>query len=500
MLDRRRAGVLLHITSLPGGVGNGDLGQDARSFVDFLADSGLSVWQTLPIGPTHSDGSPYQCMSAHAGDPLLISLEWLVERGWLPADVLRRNRDNDPRAFRLSALRQAFLGFKCELEETYYRRQFRVFCRDNAYWLDDYALYAALRSAFGNQPWQSWPVGFRDRDPSTLAEARWRLAWVIERIRFEQFVFFRQWEEIRRHASCRGVLLFGDMPIFVAADSAEVWADRENFDLDDGGEPRVVAGVPPDYFSATGQRWGNPHYNWGRMQEDGFQWWINRLKTHLELYDLLRIDHFRGFEAYWEIPADQQTAINGCWVKAPGRELLAAFYQAFGGTSLPLVAENLGIITEEVEAMRHAFGIPGMLILQFAFDGGPGNPYLPANHTENNVVYTGTHDNDTTASWYGGLSDDQKRGVDDQLKDFGNDVPWPLIACAFASPARLAVIPMQDLLALGGEARMNTPGTMSPANWRWRFDWSQLDKGLGQRIETLARRYLRAGAKPQAPQ
>jgi len=424
-------------------------------------------------------------MSAHAGDPLLINLEWLVDRGWLDPAVFEQ-RVTDLRSFRLTALRQGFLGFKCESEETYYRRQFRAFCRDNAYWLEDYALYAALRSAFGNEPWQNWLVGFRDRDATALNEAKWRLAWVIERIQFEQFVFFRQWEELRRHAECRGVLLFGDMPIFVAGDSAEVWADRENFDLDEAGQPRVVAGVPPDYFSATGQRWGNPHYNWSRMQKGGFQWWINRLKTHLELYDLIRIDHFRGFEAYWEIPAGEPTAVNGRWVKAPGHELLAAFYKAFGGAGLPLVAENLGIITDEVESMRQYFGIPGMLILQFAFDGGADNPYLPANHTENSVVYTGTHDNDTTVSWFASLADQQKQFVENTLAGCKEPMPWPLIASAFASTARLAIIPMQDFLELGAEARMNTPGTMSTANWRWRFDWQQLNSGLDKRIRLLA--------------
>jgi len=488
ILDRRRAGVLLHITSLPSPSGTGDLGDDAHHFVDFLAEAGLSVWQTLPIGPTHGDRSPYQCMSAHAGNPEFISLEWLVHRGWItPADM---SATPDARApLRQSALSKAFIGLVREPEDGFNRRQLRSFERANEYWLDDYALFICLREKFGNTSWQTWPDEYRDRKPDALMLVKSELSHVISKIKFEQFVFFSQWNQLRRYANQKGVLLFGDMPIFVALDSADVWANKESFDLDEQGNARVVAGVPPDYFSATGQRWGNPHYNWQHMEETGFQWWMDRLKTQLNLYDLIRIDHFRGFEAYWEISANEPTAINGRWVKAPGEALLRRIYECFGSRSLPLVAENLGVITEEVEALRAMFEIPGMLILQFAFDGGLDNPYLPANHRENEVVYTGTHDNDTTVGWYAGLSDSGKRKV---LETLGEDrqtdaMPWSLIASALNSKARLAMIPMQDFLELGADARMNTPGTLEDRNWSWQFAWSQLPDSLAHSILTRVR-------------
>lgn len=472
ILTQRRAGILLHITSLPGGIGNGDLGQDARKFVDFLSRSGISVWQTLPVGPTHEDGSPYQCMSVHAGDPCLINLEWLQEHGWLPVRTPPPG-DECARSYRSSCLSEAFSGFM-KAATAYYRRAYIEFVQAHDWWLSDYALYAALRDEFDRQPWQKWSMPLRDREPEALEAARLRLSEKIEYVKFEQFVFYRQWQELRDYARAQGVILFGDMPIFVASDSADVWAYRDYFDLEDDGQPRVVAGVPPDYFSKTGQRWGNPHYHWNRMEVDGFRWWIERLRSQLELYDWVRIDHFRGFQAYWEIPAGEETAINGRWIKAPGQALLNTLFDAFDGNGLPLVAENLGIITPEVEALREEFNIPGMLILQFAFDGGPDNPYLPHNHCGNEVVYTGTHDNDTTLSWYEGLPKEQQRKIYEYL---GNpDVPMPraLTECALASVARLAMLPMQDIMGLGHGHRMNTPGTLGGGNWRWRFEWDQL--------------------------
>ncbi|QSA99109.1 4-alpha-glucanotransferase [Methylococcus sp. EFPC2] len=489
MLDQRRAGVLLHITSLPGGIGNGDLGHDAHAFVDLLADAGVTVWQTLPVGPTHEDGSPYQCMSAHAGSPLLINLEWLVDRGWLP-ELSGPAEDETPESYRYARLHEAFKGFKRHVEDPYWPA-YGEFIREHAGWLEDFSLYTALREEFAHQSWQQWPAPLRDRQSAALEAARVRLAESIARSKFEQFVFFTQWKELRDHARGRGVILFGDMPIFVASDSADVWARKEDFDLDENGHARVVAGVPPDYFSATGQRWGNPHYNWARMQADGFSWWTERMHSQLELYDWVRIDHFRGFEAYWEIAADQETAMHGRWVKAPGKELLKSLFRAFPGKGLPLVAENLGIITHEVEALRNRFAIPGMLILQFAFDGGPGNPYLPHNHAENNVVYTGTHDNDTTLSWYEGLSPDQQRYVYEYLGRPEIRMPLALMQAALASVARLALLPMQDVLELGREHRMNTPGTVGNGNWRWRFHWEQVTDDKISRLRQMIGMYGR---------
>jgi 4-alpha-glucanotransferase len=456
ILDRRRAGVLLHPTSLPAG----DLGVDAHRFVDFLAETGAGVWQTLPLGPTHADSSPYHCLSAHAGSPRLIALPRLVEWGWLEAaDGDRRER-----------LHQARAGFVQragrEAQDAY-----QAFVREKHRWLEDYALFEALRKENGSRPWWEWEPALRDREPSALEEARARLADDIEQVRFEQFVFARQWTELRVYARGRGVLLFGDMPIFVAHDSAEVWAHREYFKLDARGQPTVVAGVPPDYFSATGQRWGNPLYRWERLKRDGFGWWLERLATELERLDLVRVDHFRGFEACWEIPAADETAVNGRWVKVPGRALFKAMLARFG--RLPLVAEDLGLITPAVERLRRGFRLPGMGVLQFAFEGDAANPYLPHHHEPDCVVYTGTHDNDTTRAWFEALPAESQLRVMDYLGFPTEPMPLPLVRAALASVTRLAIVPMQDVLMLGRGHRMNTPGTSS-GNWRWRFEWEQL--------------------------
>ncbi|XSG85907.1 MAG: 4-alpha-glucanotransferase [Methylohalobius sp. ZOD2] len=484
VLERRRAGILLHITSLPGDAG-GDLGENAFRFVDFLADCGLSVWQVLPVGPTHSDGSPYQCLSAHAGNPELISLDWLMKRGWLVEERVAQDKTTAAgRASLLSAAHEAFRA--CgggDLAGDYER-----FVRFHAYWLEDYALFMALKGCFQEEVWWKWPLKYRLRDADSLIRIRGRLENEINRIRFEQFVFFQQWRELRQYAHRRGVLLFGDMPIFVAADSADVWAKRRYFRLNDQGKPTVVAGVPPDYFSATGQRWGNPHYDWQAMEEDGFSWWIERMHTQLEMFDWVRIDHFRGFEACWEIPAESDTAVQGRWVNAPGEALLEAVHARFG--QLPLVAENLGIITPEVENLRRKFGIPGMLVLQFAFEGGAGNPYLPHNHTTDNVVYTGTHDNDTSLGWFESLDSGGRTYLYDYLGQPGASMPEALVRCAFASVAVLVVVPMQDVLGLGSDQRMNTPGTTAN-NWRWRFSWDQLQTRHGDQLRHWVHLYGR---------
>ena len=481
-LDHRRAGILLHPTSLPGPGPSGDLGHAAYRFVEFLAAAGMGIWQTLPLGPTHSDGSPYQCLSVHAGNPCLISLDWLVDRGWLAqADPDRRQACMD----------EAYRTFEAHRGKTPARRlhgAHDAFVETEADWLEDYALYAALRAEQGGRPWLEWPSALRDRDPDALEAARGRLSPAIARVRFEQFAFFRQWAELRAYAHKHGVRLFGDMPIFVAHDSAEVWAHREYFAIDEHGTAQAVAGVPPDYFSATGQRWGNPHYRWKRMQRDGFAWWIRRVHTQLELFDLVRVDHFRGFEAYWEIPAAAETAMEGRWVKAPGKALLKALHEAF--EALPLVAEDLGVITPEVEALRRRFGLPGMKILQFAFGGGADNPYLPHNHERDAVVYTGTHDNDTTLAWYRSLDGDARAYVNEYLGQPKEAMPWPLIRAALGSVAQLAVVPMQDVLALGPGHHMNRPGT-TEGNWAWRFTWDQAPADLADRLHRLTGLYGR---------
>jgi len=477
ILDRRRAGVLLHPTSLPAG----DLGADAYRFVDFLAAAGASVWQMLPLGPTHhEDASPYHCLSAHACNPRLISISRLVEWGLLavaenPALDHRRN------------LHLAFRHFRQHAggEE---RAAHDAFVQAEATWLEDYALFETLRKQHGSLPWWQWPAPLRDREPAALHEARQRLTADIEEVRFEQFVAIRQWRELRAYAKAHGVLFLGDMPIFVAHDSAEVWAQRECFKLDATGQPTVVAGVPPDYFCASGQRWGNPLYDWDCAQAQGFGWWIARMKTELSRCDLVRVDHFRGFEACWEIPAAEETAVNGRWVKAPGEALFDALLERFG--SLPLVAEDLGLITPEVHRMREKYGFPGMLVLQFAFDGGAGNPYLPHRHEPNSVAYTGTHDNDTTRAWFEDLPAQKQLYVVDYLGFQHEAMPWPLVRAALMSVARLAVIPMQDIMGLGRGHRMNTPGTVE-GNWRWRFEWELLTEDIVAKLKRLIALYGR---------
>jgi 4-alpha-glucanotransferase len=558
ILNRRRAGILLHPTSLPGTPGNGDLGPHAFRFLDFLADCGISIWQMLPLGPPHEDLSPYQTQSVHAANPLLISLDQLIKIGWLTSDshpmseheleqelqklaqqgwyqndasvreisqlLQQRNLQEEfalfslPEAairYRLARLKQSRVGFE-KRASTNDKTAYNNFITQQQHWLDDYALFRALQAEHIKKlqtqcltalkeiheqstliarleelkkqaGWWGWSAELRDRQPQALAAARQRLARVIEQHRFEQFIFYRQWQELKQYAHERGIYLFGDIPIFVAQDSVDVWADQNSFLLDAVGQPTVVAGVPPDYFSATGQRWGNPHYNWESMQANGFQWWIARLKTAEWLFDIARVDHFRGFEAYWAIPAHCETAIEGEWVKAPGEALFEKLQQI--GT-LPLVAEDLGIITDEVRQLRDRFGFPGMKILHFAFDSGPDNPYLPQNHIENCIVYTGTHDNDTTLGWFNKLTDHQRQIVCNNIHASRQEMPWSLINTAYASVAKLAVIPLQDFLALDSEHRMNIPGTAT-GNWRWRFEWSQFRPGLNEKIRDIVQSHGR---------
>ena len=449
-LDRRRAGVLLHVTSLP----EGDLGPGAHAFVDFLADAGCSVWQVLPLVPVHEDeGSPYNSLSAMAGNPLLISEELRREHG---------------------------LGSPAELSEEQ-RTQHDAWCEQQT-WLEEYVEFTALRELCGRTPWLTWEPGLRDRDPVAVAEALAPLADRVAELRLEQWVFDEQWRSLTTYAASRGVLLFGDLPIFVAPDSADVWAARELFELDAEGRPTTVTGVPPDYFAADGQRWNNPHYDWTAMAADGFTWWRRRIARQRELFDLVRIDHFRGFEAAWHVPVEAPTAKDGRWVKGPGHAVLGALVETAGpGT---LVAEDLGVITPEVDRLRTSFGLPGMKVLQFAFDGDADNPYLPEMHGENSVVYTGTHDNDTTLGWWQGLDAASRERVRAHLVDPAEPMPWALVRLALASTSRLAVVPAQDLLGLGAEARMNTPGVRD-GNWGWRAAEGAFTPALAERLRLL---------------
>ena len=482
-LDQRRAGVLLHLTSLPGSGPCGDLGWDAFNFVNFLADSGVSVWQMLPVGPPQGSDSPYQSSSVHAGNPRLIGLEPLQQWGWLEAAP---SGDFDL-ADKAAALRTAWQRFQ-QVASDDDRGALEGFCTEQGYWLQDFALFRALQEERGNSWWQ-WTKGLRSREAKALAQARKRLAAELDYIRWEQFVFFRQWADLRAHAAGRGVLLFGDMPIFVAHDSAEVWARPQDFDMNEDGTLRVVAGVPPDYFSATGQRWGNPLYRWDQLAASDYRFWIDRVRTQLRLFDIIRIDHFRGFESYWEIPGNEPTAMHGTWVEANGAALFDRLEREFG--RLPLVAEDLGVITDAVTALRRQYRMPGMKVLQFAFGGGADNPYLPFRHGRDAVVYTGTHDNDTTLGWYLALGDAERDRVDDYLGHPNEPMPWPMIRCAFGSRANLAILPMQDLLALDSADRMNIPG-VGEGNWLWRFQWDQVPPELPARLTHLVKLYGRA--------
>lgn len=487
VLDHRRAGVLLHLASLPGKQHIGNLGIEARNFIHFMIDSGLSVWQMLPLGPTHADGSPYQCLSAHAGNPEFIDLEALLEQGWLvEQDIEKLEKGNSIQPL----LNIASERFFAQQEEDWLIK-FEDFREKHAYWLSDYALYIALKKNHHNSAWTDWPTPLKHRDPAALSQARQQNRQLIRQIEFTQFIFFHQWHTLRDYANQRGVKLFGDIPIYVSMDSAEVWAERDNFLIDNDGNCNYVAGVPPDAFSDLGQRWGNPLFDWEQQQQQDFKWWIGRFKTQLELFDFIRLDHFRGLQACWHIPASEQDAINGFWVESPGDALLKSLTLYFH--TLPLIAEDLGLITPEVRALRDDFNLPGMAILQFAFDGDNENLYLPHNHNSNSVVYTGTHDNDTTLGWYQNLDGLAKAQLKNYLgvnRQHSLDMPWVMNRMALASVARLAMLPMQDLLSLDSMHRMNTPGTVE-GNWQWRFEWSQLWPTLSVDLKKIVELYGR---------
>lgn len=469
-IQRRRAGVLLHPTSLPHLSGQGDIGPRAFRFVDWLAAAGFSVWQMLPVGPVHHDRSPYLPRSCFAGHTGLISAEVLREEGLLDAGEVELSDDDLPERRRL--LQQAWTAFRHDADGPA-RADFEHFCDANASWLPDYALFRTLGLRHGDRAWFHWPPPDRVLNGTTLARGRAMHGADIEQECFGQYLFFRQWATLHAYARSRGIVLFGDLPIYVAHDSADVWRHSQYFRLDAAGQPLEVAGVPPDAFSASGQRWGNPLYDWDRLAASRYDWWIDRIGHQTALFDMLRVDHFRGFESYWAIPADSPTAEQGCWCPGPGSELFDRVADALG--ALPLIAEDLGDITPAVDALRRRHGFPGMRVLQFAFEGDADNPHRSRNHTPDTVVYTGTHDNDTTLGWWRSLSIAGRERV---LTAIGGSteaaMPRALVEEAIASVGRLAVIPMQDLLELGSEARMNTPG-QAKGNWRWQLAGNALD-------------------------
>ena len=476
----RRAGILLHPTSLPGFLTHGDIGLEARRFLDFMHQYGFTTWQVLPLGPTLDDGSPYQCLSAHAANPQLINLQWLEARGWLDCSQVSLSL-TDP-DYRNHCLRLAGDYFYQHCEDPQYWDKLTIFSKNNEYWVHEYALFSALKKHFQGQPWYEWPVPFRDRYEDEIRQAEQDLALDIRQVVFEQFVFFTQWQEIRQYAHELGIELFGDIPVFMGKDSADVWAQRSNFLVEDNGYQPFVAGVPPDAFSQTGQRWGNPLYHWENMQADNFTWWKQRFKTQLQLFDLIRIDHFRGLQACWYIPGDEETAVNGYWQEVPGQQMLQALFEEF--SQLPVIAEDLGVITKEVIALKNQFHLPGMKVLQFAFDGNPDNPHLPHHHHHNDLIYTGTHDNDTTYGWSiaNQYHYDFLRAYTGLIEPNEETIAFGLMRLALASVSFLAILPMQDLLMLDGSARMNTPGT-TDGNWQWKFEWRQVNQ---QRMEHVA--------------
>ena len=490
----RGSGILLHPTSLPGPYGIGDLGPAAYAWVDTLVRAGQKWWQVLPLGPTGYGNSPYQCFSAFAGNPYLVSPEALVQDGLATAADLAGQTFPEDRVdfgpvikFKVALLARAWERFKGGAAAQL-KGPFEAFRSEVGEWLDDYGLFMALKDAHGGGSWLDWPLPLKQRDDASLARARAELADAIHEHQFRQFLFFRAWRALKAHANAQGVRLIGDMPIFVSSDSADVWAHPEIFMLDEQRQPVAVAGVPPDYFSKTGQLWGNPLYDWKALKANGYDWWVSRFRATLAQVDLVRLDHFRGFAAYWQIPAGMPTAEVGKWVPGPGAQFLTSVSQVLGG--LPIIAEDLGVITPDVEALRDGFKLPGMRILQFAFGGATEDRFLPHTYVHNTVVYTGTHDNDTTRGWYQAATEAERDFCRRYLGRDGTDITWDLIRLAWSSVADLAVTPMQDVLDLGSEARMNLPGRPG-GNWAWRFRASAVTPQLVARLAELTTLYAR---------
>lgn len=481
-LNERTAGVLLHISSLPSDTGIGNFGASAYRYIDFLNASGMSVWQICPLGPTGFGDSPYQCFSAFAGNPYFIDLQPLVDEGLITHDeygqLAELPRDHvDYGALYQTIwpiLRAAYQRFKDSKKKQFLDYgSLAKFRTAQSHWLDDYALFVALKESFGGICWLDWPAEYRDAASAKKQKKSSEVADTADAHIFYQYLFYAQLAKLRAYAGTQGVEILGDAPIFVALDSSDVWASPELFQLKKDGKPKAVAGVPPDYFAADGQLWGNPLYDWSAHEKTQFAWWIQRIKSNLEFYDIVRLDHFRGFESYWSVPAGETTARNGTWTPCPGLKLFEAIREACPDAKL--VAEDLGVITDEVNELRKATGLPGMAVLQFAFGGEADNAYLPHNYDRNCVAYSGTHDNDTSIGWYQSIDDSMQDHVRRYLNVSGEEIAWDLIRAAIESSAHLAVFPLQDLLSLGSEARLNTPGAPT-GNWQWRYQPHQLEQ------------------------
>ena len=496
MKFERSSGILLHITSLPGKYGIGTFGAEAHDFVDFLIASRQKVWQILPLGHTGYGDSPYQCYSAFAGNPMLIDCELLMKNGLLKEtelDVKHTFSDSvveydQVHAFKMPLLLKAadrFLSRASLAEQT----KFELFCDQNKYWLDDYATFIAIKQKNQGKPWWEWEKGLRMRENEALEKVAYELSGPLLAYKVIQFFFYTQWIDLKSYANRNGVSIIGDIPLYIAHDSADAWCHHNNFWFDKDRNPVSVAGVPPDYFSETGQLWGNPLYNWDYLKQNEFAWWIERVKANFVLYDYLRIDHFRGLAAFWAVPFGEKTAIKGEWLPAPGMELLRTIREKLG--ELPIIAEDLGVITPDVIELRDGFNFPGMKILQFAFDSDEENDFLPHTYPRNCIVYTGTHDNDTSLGWFVASKDKDKNALREYWNPDERDISWSFIKMAAASVADLAIVPLQDVLKLGSEARMNTPGTSS-GNWKWRYKSIDLKDEHALRLKKMTKMYGRA--------
>ncbi len=486
LINNRKTGILVHPTSFPSKYGIGDLGSGAYDFINFAEASGCKIWQVLPIGPTGYGDSPYQSFSSYAGQPLIISPEKLIDNGLISEGEIEI-KEWDPRKvdygevipYKFSILNKAYENFK-KSDDKDFLKAYDAFCKSHKLWLDDYALFMASKDYHGGIVWNEWDKEIAFPDKKSKKKWTKKLADKLEYYKFIQFLFFKQWLDLKEYANNKGIKIIGDTPIFVAYDSADVWTEKDLFYLDEKGYPEVVAGVPPDYFSETGQLWGNPLYKWENHKKDNYKWWTNKIKHSLELVDILRIDHFRGFDAYWTVKYGSETAIDGVWNAGPSKDLFEKIEKKLG-KGLPIIAEDLGIITKSVEELRDAFNFPGMRILQFAFEGLEENPHLPHHYTKNSICYTGTHDNDTTLGWYFSLNEAGKDKIRRYLNVDGNNIVWDFIRMAIASSSDTAVIPIQDLFALGSEGRMNTPGVASD-NWQFRFTYDMLHSDIKEHL------------------
>ena len=493
----RASGILLHPTSLPGSYGSGDFGRDAYHFVDWLAAAGQKLWQILPLGGIGPGNSPYMSTSAFAGNVLLIDLDDLKSNGWIheseliPNEGLQAQRIDfgNVHAFRMDKLKLAAKRFLSDKQ--HHHDDFHDFCQTEKSWLDDYALFMALSDKFNWQDWGNWEPKLARREPKAMQQAATKLAKQIDFWRFCQWRFFKQWRALKSYANQKNVQIVGDIPIFIAYQSAEVWARQDLFELGENNQPTVVAGVPPDYFSATGQRWGNPLYRWNAHAAENYAWWIDRIRKTFELVDIVRIDHFRGFAGYWEIPAHEATAMHGRWLPGPGENLFNAIQAALG--KLPIIAEDLGVVTPDVVALLEQFELPGMRILQFAFGGSADNPYLPHNYVRNTVVYGGTHDNNTSIGWFNSSPAREQAFVCKYLNSSGEQIHWDIIHAASQSIANIAIHSFQDVLGLDAEHRMNLPGQAS-GYWEWRFTWEQVESECADKLYEITALHGRCAA------